>query len=1417
MQAESDLLLTDVLEADSLQIDGSASVLDAVTSPQAAQKTLTWSVVADGAPVPGVKGEASGPSTLMATFDAACGSREPWVTIVAEAIESWDAIAGVNLVYLPTDDGAMQYYSPAAPGVRGDIRIAGHFIDGPGKIVAIGTYPAHSDITLDVSEPAFLACDLDVLRAAVVHEVGHALGLTHFYGPTGISVMGQTLNVGNLWPRFDDIRRAQSIYGDPLEPNNAIETASDVGALPNFSKIVSVSIQNAADQDLFKFTVDAGKQLTVQLVPDGEPYLRGDSSNAVQLFDPRNQNDLSLQILDASGSVLASANSNPAGAIETIENLSLPAAGNYFVRIIGSGNATQMFRLELGLGDVNVPPADFVVNTFADTPDAIPGDGKAGDSNGNVSLRAAVMEANALLGHQTIVLGAGVYLLSTEGRDENYGATGDLDFTDAVTILGAGSDATIIDANHIDRALDLFADAVISNLTITRGSASSSYPACCNWVYEGGGGLKIDYLASTVVIDHVVFSNNDTEAVGGAILALDANVDILNSSFVDNTAQYGGALSLRNGEVAVEGSTFLRNQANHGGAIGNASKTRISRSTFEGNRGGDLGSGGGGAILNFDADNAELEIVDSSLSNNDGRGGSAISSSARTLTTIIGSTINGNTSSQDGWSDALFFYGPVKIENSTISGNSGNGLVANGGDVTVESSTITGNNIGLLSYGGVALVKNTVVVGNTSQDALGNFTSLGNNLIGVVGVATGFSESLADRFGTSAAPLDAMLGPLKDNGGATFTHALFSGSPAIDAGASPNSPGTDQRGVSRSFNVPDIGAYEFNGTDLGPPNNSAAIAADFNGSSLLANAVNLANANAGEATEILLGAGMFAMPDSLTITGNVTIRGTGVGQTILDAGDLHRIFDVRSGAVLNLEGMTLTNGRADKGGAIRSEFGRVNLTDVEINDSRADVSGGAIDASGGTLELNRVNIRGCSAVQGGGIHVWFATVTAQDSVIEGCSATNGGGLYLFRSDVEFLRTSISNNTAVFALGGSWTVQISGWDDVVTFTDGEFSGNQAQQHGGAVHADNVEMTFVNCDFDNNVVAIWGGAINNYALLTVRDCRFTNNSADLGGAIHNKWSNDSIIQSSSFTQNSARYGGAVFNWSNDAAPWEIGPLTKLTVSDSIFVENHATQRGGGIVNDNGILVSRRNRFISNTSDGEGGAYWHANATLDSLDDVFTGSVATRDGGNLYFSQWTVRGSAKLENVTVEYGVSTQMAAGGIYHHPSSTITVLLVNGTVLNNQDAFGSPDIFGRVEMTASMPEVPSNNGPTLDVISDRMPVMFGAGEQTVDLAGIGGSQPLFVTATSDNPALVSQLDVRYEGGEATGQIVFTPNPGASGAANVAVEVRDVDGVTKTRSFTVVVVNGFVVEAESGTGGPIMQRSEASGDRDRRAG
>jgi hypothetical protein len=68
------------------------------------------------------------------------------------------------------------------------------------------------------------------------------------------------------------------------------------------------------------------------------------------------------------------------------------------------------------------------------------------------SLRGAIIAANAHGGADEVDVPAGTYTLTLAGRAEDAAATGDLDVTDDLTIVGTNNATTIVDANGIDRS-----------------------------------------------------------------------------------------------------------------------------------------------------------------------------------------------------------------------------------------------------------------------------------------------------------------------------------------------------------------------------------------------------------------------------------------------------------------------------------------------------------------------------------------------------------------------------------------------------------------------------------------------------------------------------------------------------------------------------------------------------------------------------------------------------------------------------------------------------------------------------------------------------------------------------------------------------------------------------------------------------
>lgn len=162
----------------------------------------------------------------------------------------------------------------------------------------------------------------------------------------------------------------------------------------------------------------------------------------------------------------------------------------------------------------------------------------------------------------------------------------------------------------------------------------------------------------------------------------------------------------------------------------------------------------------------------------------------------------------------------ANMYNTTVSGNSGGGVWEAAASLgiafcTIVDNTNTSGGGGLEVTTGAVTVRGSIMAGNTGSSAAaadyavatGTLTDQGGN---VIGIEDGSVFTHADtQTGDSTAPLDPVLGPLTDNGGLTPTHALLTGSPAIDEGGSVGVPSEDQRNAPRNVGPADAGSYEF--------------------------------------------------------------------------------------------------------------------------------------------------------------------------------------------------------------------------------------------------------------------------------------------------------------------------------------------------------------------------------------------------------------------------------------------------------------------------------------------------------------------------------------------------------------------------------------------------------------------------------
>gem|GEM_PF-2757821 len=515
-------------------------------------------------------------------------------------------------------------------------------------------------------------------------------------------------------------------------------------------------------------------------------------------------------------------------------------------------------------------------------------------------------------------------------------------------------------------------------------------------------------------------------------------------------------------------------------------------------------------------------------------------------------------------------------------------------------------------------------------------------------------------------------------------------------------------------------------------------------------AINSANSS-GTLTNITLKAGVlfgFSSSDNSTdggnalpiITGNIVITGNGDMLT-RSVSTPFRLFEVASGATLNLQDMTLQNGLAHgtgtaaEGGAILSS-GTLKLNGVAVQSNVAQGSnsvggGNGASASGGGLY-----------VAGGSLSLINGTVIANNRALAGNGANGGSGA--------------DGSTGGFAFGGgvyvasASSVALSDVTISTNFANGGNGGNGGSggaggqagwgQGGGMYVAASSNFTLSNDTLSSNVAL--GGAGGNGG---VGRGGGTAGAGEGGGLFLE--GNSASLTNDTFNGNSANggsggNGGGPVGDSNgtgagQGGAGEGGGLFALltgsaSLSDSTFSNNVAAGGDGGAAGTGGI--GRQGAPGGNGGNGgvgEGGGLVVDLGSFTLTNDTFSGNSAI--GGLGYFAGNGGEGSGSFFQGGTggsggTGGVGGTGAGGGLY----------LFGGTVSLNDDTISANSVYGGTGGTGGAAGGDSGSG-------------FPGGYVPVSVPGVGGN-----------------------GGNAQGGGVFAqPNNAGLGLANTLIAANSI--------------------------------------------
>ena len=250
------------------------------------------------------------------------------------------------------------------------------------------------------------------------------------------------------------------------------------------------------------------------------------------------------------------------------------------------------------------------------------------------------------------------------------------------------------------------------------------------------------------------------------------------------------------------------------------------------------------------------------------------------------------------------------------------------------------------------------------------------------------------------------------------------------------------------------------------------------------------------------------------------------------------------GGNLTIKNLTLTAGKADHGGAVRQQAGKLVIYESSFVGNRTEKSAGAIYANGGTLDIRDSRFEdNCAQLATfelrEGVNRDQRSVDADGCVrisyvreeIDGELQTNvdGGAIRLLNgAQATIERSTFAANKATY--GGA--ISTSSRDDRLVVNGSSFLGNRASESGGAVgavHTGGGRTSITNSSFIENRSGQYGGAIEAPRnRLDISNSTFSENSSDgEGGALHAGWDARVTVTHATFVENRARYEGAAIS--------------------------------------------------------------------------------------------------------------------------------------------------------------------------------------------------------------------------------------------------------------------------------------------------
>jgi len=597
-----------------------------------------------------------------------------------------------------------------------------------------------------------------------------------------------------------------------------------------------------------------------------------------------------------------------------------------------------------------------------------------------------------------------------------------------------------------------------------------------NGVADFGAGINLQNTGGT--IRNAVISGNSAIAGNGGGLR----------SFVDDSTQTY-TLSIDNTIITANSSTTYGGGLSTGQTTVNISGCEISNNTSE-----HIGG------FFFGGDRASFQMSDCIISGNQANGsigGGGFSSSIGTVTRtlIVGNEANLNPSG--GGTEAggieIWAGASVVFDNCTFSDNS----AEYGGGLTVGSSA-------------VATVTNSILWGNSPEQLALHLTDIEVGTIDIsYSLAQGGEDSvyIAPDAGSPILTWGAGNVDRDPRFVGVDDYHIMANSAAVNAG--------DPTDTDTDYTVRDMGVYPYLNNYSGPDWYSDAVfGSDSDGTG-----------SSGDPFASIQAPINFASPaDSIfveegTYYENVKFRGNyhklvgvqGSANTIVDGGGNGPVFDLSGTGVDNptvLEGFTITNGYAYRGGGIYSNGSSLVLRNLIVSENTATAfGGGAALRNVDPVFIPTVLVENCDFINNhsdymlGGLYVKDCSTTIDSIKVLGNTADSSyAGLYITGNVGGGFTVANSifhgNQTNGFAAAGGFDSFAFGTVSYSIISDNSANLEMSGSHSGGFSVwEGSSVDFINCTIANNTADHGAGlTTGNGGAATLRNCVVFGNTPD-----------------------------------------------------------------------------------------------------------------------------------------------------------------------------------------------------------------------------------------------------------------------------------------------------------------------------------